>query len=669
MLRRFLTICLLATLAASASAASRYFSDREGAPVRWQRWGSASFERARKEKRPIFLSIGFASSYECYRMHREAFLNGENAEYLNGHFIPVLLDRVEFPEVAEAYEIAAFSMSGATGSPVHLVLNARLEPFDAAGVMNSDALSRFLVLNANKYAETGGAARVSAPPPELGASALDIEKVIDAIAQSYDPERASFGPAPYRPRPMTVSFLLRYASRLKHEGIRGAAIDHLRRIAIKPVRDQLGGGFHRAVRDDSWSDLYFEKMLPDQALLATAYLEAWQATNDPELAHVARTTLDYVLRDLRGSGKGAFDASQDAYNFVPRQGPELVNGNFYEWHKDQVTHLVGRELAARIFTLYGMKDDAANIPALSEWRFLPETHNQLAVPLGKLLDVRQKRPEPSREFNVISGWNGLMISALARAGAVFGEQRYIDGATSAAQVIALPPVRNVKPKPLLHSDGTDALAEDYAMVVQGLLDLYDAGHDIRWFDQAVALQKQQDQLFWDPAIGAYKTGLSAPAHMRAFLRERDDETPAVNSVSALNLLRLAALTGNAAWRDRPVILFAAFGARMRQRGADFAQLATAYELSLVTPRIVVVTGDPRARKSFDVLQSYATRAEPMRALVFLPHKGVERQRVVTSLPFTGALQPDADHVLAYECANGECREVERVRYVEARPVS
>jgi len=657
MIRRIAGAALLFALASNALAASRYFSDRAGAPVQWERWGSQAFARAKNEKRPIFLSIGFVSSYECYRMHREAFLNGENAETLNTHFVPVLLDRVEHPEVAKAYEAAALSTNGVTGWPVQLVLNASLEPFDAAGFLKPDELSRFLVLNANRYKEAGGAAVVAVPEPEAGAAPFDVEKVVEAIAKTYDTTLSSFVDVPRRPNPMTLSFLLRYAARTKHEGIRSVAIDTLRKLAITSVRDQLGGGFHRATRDAGWSDPYFEKMLPDQALMAIAYLEAWQATNDPELSYLARTTLDYVLRDLRGAGRGAFDASQDAYNYVPLAGPELVNGNFYQWHKDEITRLVGREPAAKVFTIYGMKDGATNLPILSEWRFLAETHNELAQPLAKMLDVRQKRPEPSREFNVISGWNGLMISALARAGAAFGEQRYIDGATSAAQAIAPHPARGAKPRPLMHADGAEGLAEDYALVVQGLLDLYDAGHDVRWLERAIAMQKVQDQLFWNASLGGYVTGRTAPEPVRGFLREMDRDTPAANSVSALNLLRLAALTGNETWSSRPAMLFHAFGARTRARGADFPQLASAYELSLIPPRIVVVTGDPRKKQTFDLLQAYKQRPEPMRALVFLPHKGVERQRVVSVLPFTGALQPDAEQAIAYECAAGECKRV------------
>lgn len=654
---RALALTLALSLAVSAHGASRYFADRAGAPVLWQQWGSAAFARAKNEKRPIFLSIGFASSNECYRMHREAFLNGENAESLNTYFVPVLLDRVEYPEVAEAYEAAAKAMSGATGWPVNLVLDAKLEAFAAAGAMKSDELGRFLVLNANRWSD-GSATPFTPPDIARPAAPPDVEHVVDAIAKTYDPKNGGFGGVPRTLRPMTISFLLRYAARAKHEGIRGVAIESLKKMAVAPVRDQLGGGFHRATRDEAWSDPYFEKMLPDQALMTIALLDAYQATNDPELAFLARSTLDFVLRDMRPQ-RGAFDSSQDAYNFVPLNGPELINGQFYLWQKDEITRLLGRETASKIFTIYGMKDAVPNLPALTEWRFLHETHEELAAPLAKMLDVRQKRPEPSREFNVVTGWNALMISALARAGAQLGEPAYVTAAADAASAIARTRW-NAKTKTLLHAEGVDAIAADYAMFVQASLDLFEASGDVQWFELAIALQQRQDELFWNASSGTYATGASAPAPVRALVRETDDETPSANSVSAQNLLRLAALTGNAAWRDRPAILFAAFGGRMLADGAELPQLANAFELAKVAPSIIVVAGDPRLKSTYDLLQTYRMHPEPMQAVIFIPDKGLPRDRVTRALPFTGALTADAEPKkpvtpVAYLCAAGECK--------------
>lgn len=643
--RRALLVLAFGFLCAwNAQGASRYYGDREGAPVRWERWGATAFNRAVREKRPLFVAVGFHASWECYRMHREAFLNGENVEALNAYFIPVLLDRIEHPEIAEQYEAVAKAMSGATGWPVHLVLTPKLEPFASAGDLKTDELNRFLVQQANVWAE-GKAVGFRMPEAPRPAAPLDVETVIDAVAKAYDATNGGFGDAPKRPRPMTISFLLHYAARMKHEGIRGVALDTLRKMALAPVRDQMGGGFHRATHDAAWRQPYYEKMLADQALLAIAYLEAWQATNDPELLYVARTTLDYALRDLRDD-RGLFDSSQAAYNFVPVQGPELLNGNFYRWQKAEITHLLGGETAQKIFLVYDMKDGVANLPALSEWRFLEETHDELAPPLAKLLDVRQKRPEPPRDFTAVTAYSGLMISALARTGAALGEKVYLDGAVRAATALTTAHW-NAKTKMLIRAQGVDALSEDYSMLVQGLLDLFDATYDVRWLELAITLQQQQDARFWDAGAGAYSKGT---------FRETDDETPAASSVAVLNLLRLAALTGNETWRIRPATIFQAFGGRMRANGADHAAMASAFELSQIAPRIVVVTGAPRRKETVETLQAYAQKPEPMRALIFLPEKGTARDRVVRSLPWTAALTAGEEGApVTYLCAAGECR--------------
>lgn len=629
----------LITLLALEAHAGRFYADREGAPVRWEKWGQTAFARAAKEKRPLFVQIGFHASWETYRMHREAFINGENVEALNAYFVPVLLDRIEHPEIAEKYE----ALAGIEGWPVHVVMNAKLEPVAVAGAMKSDELNRFLVQQVNRWAE-GAATPLRAPEVPKPAAPFDVENAINAIAKTYDATNGGFGTAPKRPRPMTLSFLLRYATRQKHEGIRAVALDTMRKMAIAPVRDQFGGGFHRATRDAAWRDPFYEKMMADQALLAMAYLEAWQATNDPELLHVARTTLDYVVRDMRDQ-RGAFDSSQAAYNFVPVQGPELMNGNFYRWHKEEITHLLGRETAAKVFLLYGMNDGVANLPALSEWRFLNETHDELAQPMAKLLEVRQKRPEPPADFTPVAAINGLVISALSRAGAILGERIYLDAATRAA--LAMSAQWNAKTKTLLRTAGVEALSEDYALLVQGLLDLFDATYDVRWLELALTLQQRHDALFWDERTGAYDKGT---------FRETDTESPAASSVAVVNLLRLAALTGNQTWATRPTTVFQAFGGRMRTAGADHAAMASAWELSQITPRTIVVSGAPRLQATDDLLRSYASKPEPMRALIFLPDQGALRMRVTRVLPWTAALTAgEKGAPIAYVCAAGECK--------------
>jgi uncharacterized protein YyaL (SSP411 family) len=643
---------LLLWFALSASATTRYVTDRAAEPVKWQEWGKAAIERAQKEKRPLFVSIGFAASWDCQRMHREAFLNGENAEALNAYFVPVLLDRIEYPEVAEAYEAVLRSMDSKSGWPANLILTPNLEPFAGGHFLSTAELNRMLVINANRWVSeraaviAEGKANVAKTtteprvPSDLDATTM--EAVVDDIARAYEKDKTLDA--------MTAAFLFRYAARTKHENLRALAADSLRTLAAGPMRDQLGGGFHRCPS-------CYEKMLSDQALFALAYLDAWQITRDPDLAHVARTTLDYVIRDLVPS-RGLFQSAQDAHSLVPGQGPVFVEGAFYLWTTDEITRLLGHETAGKIFKLYSMKDGAGNRPALEHPRFLHETYDELAAPLQKMLDVRQKRPAPFRE-GAMAGWNGLMISALARGSVVLDKPEYLEAATLAAnslQTQASTKLWNAKTKTLYRTEShTEALAEDYAMLVQGLLDLFESGHDVKWLDLAIALQQRQDQLFWNASLGRYTTGATAPEIVRGLLSERDAETPAVDSVAAMNLLRLAALTGNEAWRTRPAMIFQSFGGALRTHGAQHPQLAAAYESSLIAPSITVVVGDRYKQDTQDALRTLHQRWEPMRAVVFVPRKGAVRDRVVKALPFVGSLASDPEHAAVYVCANGACR--------------
>lgn len=678
MLRRLLPLVLLAALGAHAqqtqpvaasplaNAASRLLSDAAASPVMWQPWNAATLERAKKADRPIFLAIGFAASNEVYRLHREAFVNSEIAETINTYFVPVLLDRLEHPEVAEAYA----TVLGTSSVPANFVLTPDLEPFAMAGAVTPGELNRLLVQSANRWANERASAVAAGKanlekartlgerraPSEVDAKVLDA--VIEDIGKTYDATNGGFGPAPKTPQPMTISFLLRYADRAKNDAVRAIAVDTLRKMARLPVRDQLGGGFHRATRDAAWRDPYFEKMAADQALLAIAYLEAWQLTRDPELESVVRTTLDYAVNEMRGT-RGAFDAAQDAHSLIPGQGPEFVNAAFYLWDKDEIARLIGRDPAAKVFRIYGMERDQDNLPILADPDYLRQTAEEMKPLLAKMLDLRQKRPQPFREFSEMAGLNGLMISALARAGAVLGEKTYVDSATSAARTVTaklwIGPKKTLYRSDALTRPFLDALAEDYALLVQGLLDLFDASYDPRWLDLAKVLQQRQDELFWDASLGRYTTGTSLPPALRGLLVETDFETPAVNSVAARNLLRLAALTGNTTWGARPAVIFQSFGGRLRSNGVQLPELAGALADAFVTPSIVVVTGDPRKKDTYDLLHSIHERWEPMRAVVFVPWKGPDRVRMTQALPFTAALQPDPEVPIAYVCSGGECR--------------
>ncbi|HYR27247.1 MAG TPA: DUF255 domain-containing protein, partial [Thermoanaerobaculia bacterium] len=451
---------------AFAGAASRYVRDAESSPVAWKPWGPAAIELARKSNRPLFVSVGFASSYDAFAMHRDAFNTAAIAAALNGEFVPVLLDRFEHAEAAEALDTLQQAMGGALANPSMFVLTPALEPFAQGGPMEARELGAFLAAAATRWANERDAATAEArailvkahllgeqrAPGDTDAATLNA--AIESVAQAFKPAA---------PRPMAISFALRHATATDNRAVRAVALDALRTFAKSPVRDQLGGGFFRAAGE-------YDKLLSDQALFAMTYLEAWQLTREPEFEQVVRTTLDYALRDLNVT-KGGFEATQDAYGLVPVDGrPVFLEGAFYLWSKDELVRLFGADTAAKLMRIFGMAQGTDNLPVLAE-----EAPEELKPAVAKMLEHRQRRPEPFRDSSHLSGWNGLMISALSRAGAALGEPRYTDAAVAAARAVTTK-LWNDKKKILHRGDSAsgqvaEATADDHAMLVQGLLDV------------------------------------------------------------------------------------------------------------------------------------------------------------------------------------------------------
>ena len=558
-LRTFLAIVLLT--GALPATAARYLTDHVGAPVRWQTWGARALESAQKSERPLFLSIGRASSWDSDRMHRDVLTNPNLAKAINTWFIPVLVDGVEHPREADAFAAFARSLGVDGEGPLHLITTPQLEPIAAFGFLAAPELEARLLVAASDWARQREAvlARAAAQLDVVRKSsekhspfdvdAGTVEKVVDAIAATYDADNVSFGGTPRKARPMTLSFLRRYAARSDNEKIEHLTLTAMRRLAALPLRDQLGGGFHRAARDAAGREPFFEKLLTDQALLGLLYLEAWRDTGDPDFEHVARTTFDAVLRDMQ-TPRGMFDSSQDAFSFIPDGRPVLADGAFYRWNTAEIRHLVGDEAAGRIMRVFAMKDAPGNLPSLAEERFLGETYGPLAAPLGRLLDVRQKRPAPFRDLPV-AGENGQMISALARGATLLGERRWLESASRAAAAVRRT-LWDEKAKALRRTEtGSAATAADYALLVQGMLDLFEASHDLRWLGFAFELQKRQDALFWNASRGRYDDASLLPEALRGVGHEIDGDKPSSNAVSVVNLIRLAAFNGSETWSARP----------------------------------------------------------------------------------------------------------------------
>jgi uncharacterized protein YyaL (SSP411 family) len=672
MIRRLVAILLILVplpLAAKnrlAAEKSAYLRGHGDNPVDWSPWGPDAFARAKAQQKPIFLSIGYASCHWCHVMERESFENAEIAKLLNDYFVPVLVDREEHADVDASYLAFVQATTGSGGWPANLILAPDLQPLIGTTYMKPDALSRLLVLVSNRWANERPAFLASAqqamtivraeaeqPAAAEVAAAQAVKETVARIRETYDEKNGGFGSSPKFPQASTLDFLLRSGD--EHE--REIAIKTLKAMAAGSIYDQLGGGFHRYTTDAAWREPHFEKMLYDQALLANDYLEAWQLTRDPELERVARATLDYIARDLR-MPNGGFASGEDADSLIPgKTGPELVEGAFYRWNPGDYRFLGKRNEDIATY-VYGIDKPAslpyiAHSPAMARIKF-GGTEQEIADALeairSRMFEVRSKRPQAFRDDKVIAGWNGLAIGALARGGAAFGEPRYVKVAAEAQKLIR---TKLWSQKMLLRryaggQAAIDALPEDYAFVIEGTLDLFEANGDAALLEFAVELQTKQDELFWSGS--RYEGGGTVPRSLAGIAAESDANLPAANSVSASNLLRLAEFTDAETWRMRAAAIFKAYGSRL----PDLPRLASALAMTLAAPRQIVIAGEANREDTRELLRIAHQRLIPFRVIV--PAIGeAARARIAVYMPVVREMKPREHKAVAFVCEHHVCK--------------
>jgi uncharacterized protein len=618
---------------------SPYLIQHAHNPVDWYPWGEDAFAKARRDNKPIFLSVGYSTCHWCHVMAHESFESEEVAAVMNREFVNIKVDREERPDVDRVYMTFVQATTGGGGWPMSVWLTPDLKPFVGGTYFPPEdrygqpgfkkVLERIAAAwkdDHDRIVEQGGkivaALRESQSTPAAEAR-LDAE-ILDAayrqIERSYDPKEGGFGSAPKFPRPVTLNFLSRfYARDPKSESGKQAlemALFTLRKMAAGGMHDHLGGGFHRYSVDRYWHVPHFEKMLYDQAQLASAYLDAFQITRDPQYQTVARDILDYVARDMT-SKEGGFFSAEDADSFFEHGKPEHGEGAFYIWTNKVIDAALGD--AAEIFDFHYGVQSHGNAPEGSdpqdEFRgknilivrhTIAETAKQfkksedevrqsLDRSRDRLSAIRAKRPRPHLDDKIIAAWNGLMISAYARAAQVFDEPRYLEAATRAAKFLRAN-LYDEKSKLLFRSyrDGRSAVegfADDYAFVVQGLLDLYEASFDIDWLKFAMQLQETQDRLFLDEKNGGYFS--TSGKDESVFLRMKDDNDsaePAASSVAALNLLRLSQFRNDNKIAERARETIDAFATTLSHFPSAMPQMLVALDYSLSKPRQIVIAG-------------------------------------------------------------------------------
>jgi uncharacterized protein YyaL (SSP411 family) len=478
-----------------------------------------------------------------------------------------------------------------------------------------------------------------------------------------------------------LNFLLRESVRTGSTQPLDMALQTLGAMAGGGIRDQLGGGFHRYTVDPQWRVPHFEKMLYDQAQLSTSYTEAYQMTKDPALAEAARGTLDYVLRDMR-SREGGFFSAEGADSRIAPTDVRQVEGAFYVWTADEIRAALGDDLA-RVFAFrYGVQE-SGNAPAqlavdrdlrgknvlfiahsLAETaaafnRPEGETRRQLERAADQLRHARGLRPRPLRDDKVLVSWNGLMIAALARGAQAFDEPRYLDAARAAARFIEsrmYDARANLLKRRYRQGEARiAAVLEDYAFLISGLLDLYEASFEVKWLSWAVRLQARQDQLFWATADGGYfSTRARAPDLLIRVKDDYDGAEPSGNSVAAMNLLRLSQITDRPAWGAKADAIFRAMGPRLDRSPGSFPQLAVAINFRSAKTRQIIVAGQPGAADTRVMLRLVHDRFMPNRILL-LADNGPAQQQLAKWLPFIGSMDRRDGRATIYICENYTCR--------------
>ncbi len=564
-----------------AGESSPYLQQHAMNPVDWYPWGSEALDKARRENRPIFLSIGYSACHWCHVMEHESFEDPSTAELLNRDFISIKVDREERPDIDHLYMGAVQAMTQHGGWPLSVFLTPDLKPFYGGTYFppeDRQGMPSFKRILAGVSAawkskpadvmQTANQLTTALEEIQSGAQGLPpaeklkpelLVSAAESLARSFDSAFGGLGSAPKFFHSMSFRFLLARYARTKDATALKLVTYTLDHITRGGIHDQLGGGFHRYSTDAQWLVPHFEKMLYDNALLSELYLEAFQATKHPSFAAIARTTIDYVLREML-SPEGLFFSTQDADS-------EGIEGKFYVWTPDEIMSALGTELGALFCQAYDITSEGNwegnNIPRLkNDLSTFAATHpqgaewviDQLSIARRKLLALRSKRVWPGRDEKCLLSWNGLMLHSIALASQVLDDEPYLEVAQKAGErlleVFTSPVKLSNGTRRLLHSrkDGKskfNGYIDDYAFFLQALITLYESDFDPKWLDTAVEIADSLLDQFWEPSKATFFfTGKEHEALITRPKELQDGATPSGNSVAVTSLLRLSRLTGD-----------------------------------------------------------------------------------------------------------------------------
>ncbi len=678
---------------------SPYLLQHAHNPVDWYPWSEEAFAKARRENKPIFLSVGYSTCHWCHVMARESFENAEIAAVMNRHFMNIKVDREERPDVDRVYMTFVQATTGGGGWPMSVWLTPDLKPFvggtyyppeDHWGqpgfknvllqIAEAWTVDRERIVAASAdMLDRLRQATASAPTDAVQLERALLDRAYEQIKMSYEPRYGGFSGAPKFPRPSAPDFLLRYYTATGTQDALDMVLLTLRKMADGGMHDHLGGGFHRYAVDERWHVPHFEKMLYDQAQLAITYLDAYQITRKEFFAETARDILDYVRRDMTGK-QGSFYSAEDADSDVPGHPGEHAEGAYYVWTYDEIEAILGQRKATIFNERYGVEKNgnvcndphgefpgknvlivSRSIKEIAKKFRLPEADaaQELSTSRMHLFEARAGRPRPHRDDKTITAWNGLMISAFARAYQVLGNEAYLTAATAAAAFIR-GKLYNPDQGILLrrYRDGHAAIegyADDYAFLIHGLLDLYEASFDVAHLSWAIELQKKQNALFWDDQGGGYFSTTGQDNMILLRMKESyDGAEPSPNSVALLNLSRLAQMTDSATCREKADRTLAGFRPTLTATPHAIPRMAAAFDFLLNKPRLIVIAGTPGAPDTQALLRAAHGPFVPNK-IILLADGGVGQETLARHLAFIEDIRMLDGKATAFVCEDYVCK--------------
>jgi len=669
---------------------SPYLQQHATNPIDWYPWSNAAFDKATKEDKPIFLSIGYSTCHWCHVMEHESFSDKEVAELLNQYFVSIKVDREERPDIDQVYMAVTQTITGRGGWPMTIIMTPDKKPFFAGTyfpkttrwerpglmellpkVVDAWKNDREKVLSSAEQI-TQHVIGLNKRLPGTDIDQKTLEKSQAFLAEMYDPQHGGFGTSPKFPSPHQLIFLLRRYHHTQNQKALEMVEKTLINMRLGGIYDHVGYGFHRYSTDAKWLVPHFEKMLYDQALLTMAYIEAYQAIGRTFYSQVVREIIAYVLRDMT-SAEGGFFSAEDADS-------EGVEGKFYLWTTSEIRKIFDPANAELFEQVYNMKKEGnfhseeagqvkgSNILHLSKQ--LPEiagalgiTTDQLSKQLKssreKIFCVREDRVHPFKDDKILTDWNGLMIAALAKAGNVLGENLYTAAAEKSAGFV-LQKLRDDNGRLLKRyrqgKAGLSAHLNDYAFMVWGLLELYEATYKTKYLKEALALNHQMLNHFWDEQNGGFF--LTADDSEKLLVRSKeiyDGAIPSGNSVAAMNLLRLGHMTGTSDFLSKSNQIIKAFSVSVKQYPAAHCQLMVALEFALNPNYEVVIVGKPQGKGTRAMLSALRDSFIPEKVVLFKPADQNTNAEIVRLAPFTKSMVATDGYATAYVCQRFMCK--------------